>query len=860
EAHAQTKAINAALKARQWSKALNLADQLDAQEAQPYYAELAEHYAAQKQFKEAERCYVQSDNHSKAVDMWTAAGEWEAAHKLARSFLPESEITTLYMENAAKMEKAQKFKEAEKLYLAVEKPDHAIAMYKRHRKFDTMIQLVGKYRKELLGESHKYLAQQLEMEGNLRDAEEHYAGAGEWLAAVNMYRTNDQWEEAIRVAKFHGGINASKRVAYAYALHLGGAAGAKLLTKLGLLEPAVDYAMESGAFEHAFELSKEALPKKVPEVHLKYALYLEDEERFQEAEAEFINASKPREAIEMYLHQQSWSDAARVADQYDPSAIPEVYSAQGKAAAERSDFGRAEEMYVQASKPDLALAMYEAAGQYQDALRVAQRHLPHKLNEVNLRYQSAQAGMGTGGTKADYLSKGRNMEKNGRFSEAIDAYLMPKKDVIRDPDALEEIWEQAVRVAKSNMKNRYMEVVRGVSSRLVDVKKYESAAEILREADLLDEAVSVCISGQAWEKARELAGGNRMLTDRVSTSFSGHMVKAENTSGLMEMGHTGAALDVLAQRGDWDRLWETLAKERVGRSVSVKYAARRVQQLVDEGGRRMDEAVETLSTHGAPSEPAYYDMYRDLTCGILGRDKSQEDDADQPKVVASLREVLYGVAVELRGRGTDGRIDGEFEQLLMATHYTHMMHECGARGLGGLAVKCAVALLRYAGIVPVDKVFYVAGQACKGEGEMNLAFMLLNRYVDLIEAIEEGDMSGIDNADFADATNVPFDTQLPTYFYLPSHDAREEVRDWVLSICMDNSIEQQLPRQGESEGTVYAGLFASNKPTCIVTGYPVSSRDQINVNNSIANKKDWNALVAKTGRCPWTNEAASAQW
>ena len=172
EAHAQSKAINAALKARQWSKALNLADQLDVDSAKPYYAELAEHYASQKQYKEAERCYVQSDNQNKAVDMWTSAGEWEQAHRLARTFLPESEITTLYMENANKMEKAQKFKEAEKLYLAVDKPDHAIAMYKRHRKFETMIQLVGKYRKELLGESHKYLAQQLEMEGNLRDAGE----------------------------------------------------------------------------------------------------------------------------------------------------------------------------------------------------------------------------------------------------------------------------------------------------------------------------------------------------------------------------------------------------------------------------------------------------------------------------------------------------------------------------------------------------------------------------------------------------------------------------------------------------------------------------------------------------------------
>lgn len=39
------------------------------------------------------------------------------------------------------------------------------------------------------------------------------------------------WNDALRVAKFHGGQSAHKRVAYAWALALGGDAGAKLLTK-----------------------------------------------------------------------------------------------------------------------------------------------------------------------------------------------------------------------------------------------------------------------------------------------------------------------------------------------------------------------------------------------------------------------------------------------------------------------------------------------------------------------------------------------------------------------------------------------------------------------------------------------------
>ena len=33
-------------------------------------------------------------------------------------------------------------------------------------------------------------------------------------------------------------------------------------------------------------------------------MFLEDEGRFQEAEAEFIAASKPREAVDMYIHNQ----------------------------------------------------------------------------------------------------------------------------------------------------------------------------------------------------------------------------------------------------------------------------------------------------------------------------------------------------------------------------------------------------------------------------------------------------------------------------------------------------------------------------------------------------------------------------
>lgn len=60
-----------------------------------------------------------------------------------------------------------------------------------------------------------------------------------------MYRRVDNWEEAYKIAKSHGGPVASKQVAYLWAKTLGGDSAVKLLTKLGLLDQAIDFAIEN---------------------------------------------------------------------------------------------------------------------------------------------------------------------------------------------------------------------------------------------------------------------------------------------------------------------------------------------------------------------------------------------------------------------------------------------------------------------------------------------------------------------------------------------------------------------------------------------------------------------------------------
>ena len=53
------------------------------------------------------------------------------------------------------------------------------------------------------------------------------------------------------------------------------------------------------AFEFAFDLARTAMKSKLPDIHLKYAMFLEDEGKFTEAEHEFIKAGKSKEAVLM---------------------------------------------------------------------------------------------------------------------------------------------------------------------------------------------------------------------------------------------------------------------------------------------------------------------------------------------------------------------------------------------------------------------------------------------------------------------------------------------------------------------------------------------------------------------------------
>jgi len=304
--------------------------------------------------------------------------------------------------------------------------------------------------------------------------------------------------------------------------------------------------------------------------------------------------------------------------------------------------------------------------------------------------------------------------------------------------------------------------------------------------------------------------------------------------------------------------------------MGTKYSMMYATQLADQG--KCDEAVRVMAKFGTQPQAKHFPMLEKVSAAVLGKSEDSDskeaeggNSAESIDVVRSLRSVLFKTVSELKQ--LDKGAPKELERCLMAAHYMSLRDTCLENGLTELATRISLALLKYCGVIPADKLFYLAGTMCRDQEHLqSLAFVLLNRYIDLIEAIEDGDTSTLDNADLADTCiPSPFDYELPKNQYL-NEDKREEIREWVLAMSMDQAVEQSLPEKGQGD-PIYEGLYASSDPICIVTGYPVPQQTLLELeldghNGGVitANKQDWNKYVQTTKVCPWTGQPRTPKY
>lgn len=129
------------------------------------------------------------------------------------------------------------------------------------------------------------------------------------------------------------------------------------------------------------------------------------------------------------------------------------------------------------------------------------------------------------------------------------------------------------------------------------------------------------------------------------------------------------------------------------------------------------------------------------------------------------------------------------------------------------------------------------------------AFVLLNHYLDVCDAIEEGSGNLVDHSDLV-STDFPSSVPIPPELHLKNEaKLHDEVREWILAVSMDQKIDQSLPTDDRN---LYESSLGLSDMSCIVSGYPIMGRQPVIFQRShrLANREAWSKLTVAAKMSP----------
>ncbi|CAI4221536.1 unnamed protein product [Auanema sp. JU1783] len=817
EANKSLKAVEAAMNAQEWSKAVQIVDVIqDEATSKTYYGKIAEYYAGIGDLERAERLFIEADLHKLAIAMYVRNNKWAEAYRLSEEFLGKEETASMYINTSQELEEQGRYAEAEQLYIAIGASSKAIQMYRKANRHDDMIRLVEKYHNEHLLETHKRLGMEFEESGDMKAAEEEYLKAGDWKAAITMYRENEMWADAYRLAKSDGGEQTQKQIAFLWAKSLGGEAAVKLLNKFGMLSDTIDNACENGAFDFAFDLAKIGMKERLPDVHLRMAMYLEEEGKLDEAARHFVEAGKADEATAMYIHDEDWEAAERIAQEHAPQALNNVYLGQAQKALDEGDHPRAESYFLRANRPDLILNYFKDTASWPDALRIAKEYLPHQLPHLQEEYDKAELRSGARGIDS-YLAQAKEWEQQSEWSRAVQSYLRVSPDATSNEEILKQSALKAADLAIKFLIGMDNDLFGEVLQRLEDLQLYEKQAEALLVMGNTKQSIHALCKAQLWSKAKQVA--MEYLPEMVPEIETAYKESLKNEGRLGELIDVDviSAIDLMIANGQWEKALDT-AKQQNHRPLIDKYVAMYAAELIQQDD--IPKLLKVFERYGASSNSSSFNLYKMLFSRAVNLPPNSEMEFAE---LIAIRDLFLNLIETMRKEKSE--FHNEFERYLYALSLMSMrisIKNMESTEAKRLYLKQSIALLRYTDLLPADRVFYEAGTASKdfGGDYEAVAFILLNHYLDLVDAIDEGNVELVDYSMFEN-TDIPTEVPLPEKQWLNSVD-HEEVKEWVLATSVDDNGLRELPL--DNRGSFESSLVddqGSSFPQCIISGYPV---------------------------------------
>jgi len=853
EAQKNKKALEAAIACHQWQKAIALLAGLNAEDLQNYCIQIAKQLENGKQLDLAEKYYIKAKRNDLAFKMYINANKMKEALKFGKENFKGEEMSALFEKQAKELETVGKYEEAEKLYVEIKHPEHAIKMYKNLGQWDKMLKLFSIHRPENLKDAHNWIAKKLEEEDQLAQAEKHYLEAGFWTAAIDMYERRRLFEDCLRICKNFASDRDTVERAKRWDTVISEAELTDLLKKAGLIDSLIDYFCEKKRFNEAFKLAERA-KHKLPDVHLSYAMHHEDEGRLKDAEREYILAGKYDQVVHMYMDNNDFASALQIARQYDHGLLEEIYLKQAKIALEHGDLEKMEIFFISARKPEMAVTTLTKLGQLSDALRVARKHCPHMVKEINnsLEQKSTNVENLTG---PEILKQAKMWEEAREWDKVIDLYLEISEKHFNDVADLEFAWDKATQIAFNFMPSRYIETVKIVCKRLRDFQRFSAAGEYYEAIQMFEEAIKCYVAANDFERAKKclqkindtnLQSAMRELIDKSFKNFLRMKGDAEQLVGNEEVRD---GLDLMAQRGEWIQVLN-IAKSK-GESLLSYYLQKFLEESMDNG--RFSEALKVLVKFEMQYSPSLVPIYRKLIDETFA--------LCEPSEVADLKICLQQFCVRMSSYDLPPDQRDEFEKYLFVTHLIQLKQTYEKHKLHGLNASVSIALVRYIDLTTIDKPFYDAGVALRDNADEIQAFIFFNRYLDIYEAIQDPSNNMIEDNEEFSRTDIPnlLDLRLPRQNMI-SEQEKSEIRDWLLQIVNKKPYELRLPKKtcSNCSQSIYANnitcpfCHVQEKP-CYLTGLPLKANavSQCRECKMKFDTESYKAFISYFSHCPW---------
>ena len=639
EAGAQEKAVEAAIQARKWEKAIELVNKYP--NVNPsFYIDIGRHFEYQRKLDKAEEYYIKAGEPMQAFNMYVNSGKWDNVQQIAKKYIKGEESSKILVEEAQKFEKAGRPKDAEKLYIMAGDYDGAITMYKKLKQYDNMIRLVSIHRKEFLKRTHQMIASYLESDKNYRLAEEHYILAGEWKTCCGMYRSVNMFEDCLRVAKANGNKAEVNELARTWVNTLPKEQQIEKLISMGLTEAAIDIYIQNKDFENAFKLAEKHEKYKIPEIHLKYAYELETEKSYHEAEEHYIKSNNVQEAIQMYEHIGDFYSALRIARQHDKESIYSIYANQGKVFLEKGDISKAEMCFVNAKQPQYMVKFYITERRYNEALEFANKYCPELATDIRNKILLEQNDKDATADKK--LENAKLFQQSGDFNKVIDIYLSIDEKDIPDPNKLEEIWNKAVSLSMQYQKERAADVIYQAALKLKKVNKFHSAAQLFENIGQMEEAIICYCAYNKFDTARKIAQTMKFgdskdkILAKIDRMEKEYLEKKGDAGGLAAIGDE-KGLQMLLEKGDYEQCLQ--AASEISEEMYNKYIINIVKKYLDK--KNLAGTAEFLEKHNTPIYQYNLKLYEEIAMEILA-----DENLDELKALNSM---LNCVNKQLKG-------------------------------------------------------------------------------------------------------------------------------------------------------------------------------------------------------------------